>query len=206
MGNRANKKGIVLDPRQGLFLKYYLDPESDTFSNGKQSAIRAGYTEEYAKQIIAGMPEWLSDNIRHLSMAQKAEKNLSEFLDTDVTQQAMGAFGPIYKMTSVCCAADVFKKSDKKKSPYICSVCNKKCTVKKEPVLVRNSKIMGLKLDASKFVAERLNRKRYGKDEAPTGSTNIIILGNDERTRKIAKRVIARATGDGDQPSKAVSN
>ena len=35
------------DPRQALFLKHYLDPKSPTFSNALQSALKAGYEQEY---------------------------------------------------------------------------------------------------------------------------------------------------------------
>lgn len=72
-----------IDPRQALFLKYYLDKKSETFSNGLQSALKAGYEEEYAKTITAQMPDWLSEKINDSKIIQKAEKNLEEFLNDD---------------------------------------------------------------------------------------------------------------------------
>ena len=74
------------DPRQSLFLTYYLNPKSETFSNALQSALRAGYEESYANDITAQMPVWLSEsqgNLKRLGMLDKAEKNLQEFLDMD---------------------------------------------------------------------------------------------------------------------------
>jgi len=68
------------DPRQSLFLQYYLDPKSETFSNGLQSALRAGYELEYAKTLVSQMPDWLSENIKYENIVKKAEKNLEEFM------------------------------------------------------------------------------------------------------------------------------
>ncbi len=69
------------DPRQALFLSYYLDPKSTTFSNCQQSGLKAGYTEEYAKVITSQLPDWLSSNLKDSKRLQTAEKNLDEFLD-----------------------------------------------------------------------------------------------------------------------------
>lgn len=70
-----------VDPRQALFLKYYLDPKSKTFSNALQSAIKAGYDDEYAKTITGKMPKWLAEKIRDTYLISKAEENLKEFLE-----------------------------------------------------------------------------------------------------------------------------
>lgn len=71
------------DPRQALFLSYYLDQKSETFSNCFQSAIKAGYEEEYAKVLVASMPTWLSEKLKDNEIVKKAEKNLEEFLQKD---------------------------------------------------------------------------------------------------------------------------
>ena len=47
-----NKQDTHPDPRQSLFLQYYLDPKSKTFSNALQSGIRAGYSAEYSQSIL----------------------------------------------------------------------------------------------------------------------------------------------------------
>lgn len=69
------------DPRQTLFLSYYLDPKSETFSNALQSGIRAGYTEEYSKTLMSQLPTWLSESINDTELLQKAEKRLKQILD-----------------------------------------------------------------------------------------------------------------------------
>lgn len=79
--NPNNANQYVPDPRQSLFLSYYLDPKSKTFSNALQSALKAGYEQEYAESITAQMPTWLSESIRDSEIIQRAEKNLSEFLN-----------------------------------------------------------------------------------------------------------------------------
>lgn len=71
----------VVDPRQQLFLKGYLDPKSETFSNALQSALKAGYSQEYSENIMSLMPEWLSDSIGKAKMVIKAERNLDKALD-----------------------------------------------------------------------------------------------------------------------------
>jgi len=69
------------DPRQQVFLKYYLDPKSKLFANAYQSALKAGYSQEYAKTILSQDLDWLSDSIRDESLIKKAERNLDIFLE-----------------------------------------------------------------------------------------------------------------------------
>lgn len=69
------------DPRQQLFLAYYLDPKSETFSNAYQSGIKAGYEEEYSKVILNKDLDWLSESVKDSSLLQKAEKRLEQILN-----------------------------------------------------------------------------------------------------------------------------
>lgn len=71
------------DPRQSLFLSYYIDPKSETFSNAYQSALKAGYEEEYASTILNQDLAWLSESLSDSSLLQKAEKRLNQILDFD---------------------------------------------------------------------------------------------------------------------------
>ncbi len=75
--NGANQ--YVLDPRQKLCWDLYINPKSETFSNGLQSAIKAGYDDEYAAHIT--LAPWFCEKIRRLGMLEKAEKVLEECLD-----------------------------------------------------------------------------------------------------------------------------
>lgn len=70
----------VLNPQQSAFLEAYLDPQSETWSNATQSALKAGYTQEYADNIMSAMPKWLSRVLDDKTLVQKAIDNLSEFV------------------------------------------------------------------------------------------------------------------------------
>ncbi len=71
----------ALTPRQIEFLKNYLDPKSKTFSNVLQSAIRAGYSQEYSENLTNFDLKWLSENIgKKKKLVDKAENNLDELL------------------------------------------------------------------------------------------------------------------------------
>lgn len=72
-----------LNPKQELFLKNYLDPRSETFSNALQSGIKAGFSEEYSKTIMHQMPDWLSENLNDGKRLAKAESNLDLLLNQD---------------------------------------------------------------------------------------------------------------------------
>jgi len=74
----------VLTPQQAEFLKNYLDPKSETFSNSYQSAKKAGYEDSYATNILSLMPKWLSSFIeRKQRMILKAEKRLETSIESE---------------------------------------------------------------------------------------------------------------------------
>lgn len=56
------------DPRQLALFDFYLDPDSLCYGNAYQSAIRAGYSESYAKVFMARSNSWfvrtMSENVR----------------------------------------------------------------------------------------------------------------------------------------------
>ena len=73
----------ILTPQQELFLASYTNPKSDTFSNALQSALKAGYSQEYSENITHSMPEWLSENIGSMTLLSKAERALNKTLEED---------------------------------------------------------------------------------------------------------------------------
>lgn len=81
----------VADPRQFVFLEYYLDPKSETFGNALQSGLKAGYSLEYSESITHKMPDWLAENVglQHKNKLSKVERNLDEFLDMDYVSQRL---------------------------------------------------------------------------------------------------------------------
>lgn len=73
---------MELTPQQSLFVANYFNPKSPTFSNALQSALKAGYKQEYAENITNLMPDWLSDSIgKKKRLLMKAEKVLEATLD-----------------------------------------------------------------------------------------------------------------------------
>lgn len=56
------------DPRQLALFDFYLDPDSLSYGNAYQAAIRAGYSESYAKVFMARSNSWfvrtMSENVR----------------------------------------------------------------------------------------------------------------------------------------------
>jgi hypothetical protein len=81
-GQKMSKS--ILSPQQSLFLSYFSNPKSETFGNAYQSAIKAQYSEEYAKNITGQMPEWLSENLGDMRRLKKAEENLTEVQNIDI--------------------------------------------------------------------------------------------------------------------------
>jgi hypothetical protein len=90
LANRMPEDTQYLNPKQEGFLKNYLDPLSDTFSNITQSALKAGYAAEYADKLMARMPSWLADNLGDARRLRQAEDNLDSLLkqDTDIKVKA----------------------------------------------------------------------------------------------------------------------
>ena len=79
----ANGKTKELTPKQASFLTFYDNPKSETFGNALQSALKAGFKQEYAESISYKMPEWLAENVgtdRRKRIIEKAEKNLEDFM------------------------------------------------------------------------------------------------------------------------------
>jgi len=71
------------DPRQELFLKMYQNPVSPTFANAKQSALKAGYSENYSNGILTFGKNWilsLKNQKRRERMLDVSEANLENFL------------------------------------------------------------------------------------------------------------------------------
>lgn len=71
-------KDKLLTPQQELFLAEYTNPKSPNFGNAVQSALKAGFSENYANNITGLMPDWLFENIGDMKRLRKAEKNLDE--------------------------------------------------------------------------------------------------------------------------------
>lgn len=64
----VHTKGTLstLDPRQERFISSYFDVDSPTFGNCYQSAKKAGYSDQTARNLTHNKPSWLSEKIGQL--------------------------------------------------------------------------------------------------------------------------------------------
>lgn len=81
------KKEKLLTPQQELFLANYTNPKSKTFSNALQSALEAGYAQEYAESITSQLPDWLSENLGDFNRLKRAEKLLDKILEMEAVDE-----------------------------------------------------------------------------------------------------------------------
>jgi len=146
------------NPRQALFLQLYFDHRSPTWGNAKQSAIAAGFSEEYADVITYQQPKWFSDFIGQQDIASLIEKHVAEVLNLPTVTQAMGAFGPI-TTTETIKVEKTFKNGKTR-------LVNKKIKV---PVYVPNINVIKEKTAVMKIAAPAHNPEKYGKK---TGGNN----------------------------------
>ena len=79
---RTNKQHAPFDPRVDIFKQFYLRPDSYTFMNIRQSALRAGYTDQYANNLSTNNgPLWFVEMLesadhQRARMLKAAEDNL----------------------------------------------------------------------------------------------------------------------------------
>ena len=168
---------FVADPRQAAFLQNLLDPKSETFSNFKHSAIKAGFSEQYADHITVQMPTWLSGALRQNSMLAKAERNLDRFLDMDTNTQVMGAFGPVFSKVEKKVETGEKYKNGRKKYKKI---------VEKVPVYAEKPELLKIKKDVSIFIAKSVGRAVYQSTGDTGNKSNIVAVQvnvNDDREK-----------------------
>lgn len=73
----------VFNVKADMFKQFYLSPTSSTFCNVRASALRAGYSEDYANNITVQKPKWWlelteSADYKRAKMLAIAEDNLLE--------------------------------------------------------------------------------------------------------------------------------
>ena len=90
-----------LAPRQQRFMEYYLDAGSDTFGNCYSSAVRAGYTEQTARNLTHLKPAWLSETIGQNVTFEPADllAKLAQIIDdrNETTQNKLRAIDMMMK-------------------------------------------------------------------------------------------------------------
>lgn len=104
--NGANQ--YLYDPRQELCWEYYINPESETFSNAYASAKKSKYEEYTAKRITSYA--WFEERVRRMNLLGKAEKVLNETVEMETFLPVIGMFGPIIDRKT---KKPLFKHDDK---------------------------------------------------------------------------------------------
>jgi hypothetical protein len=75
----------LTDPRQLKCLALYRNPNSDTFSNLKASALKAGYSVDYADTLSVVNPLWLSASVKSdVDRVVKAEQYIDEVMNIQI--------------------------------------------------------------------------------------------------------------------------
>lgn len=153
--NGANQ--FLKDPRQRLCWKLYITPGGETFGNARQSAIKAGYEEDYANQITTS--KWFKDKVRRMGLLDKAENVLEEMLDMPITVLDLPSTAeeqyphtPEDEEYDADDEAEWNKRRDERRARYVVT----------DPSLVK------IKQDTAKFVAER-----QGKDDGWNNRTEL---------------------------------
>ena len=92
---------MELNPQQLEFIKYYFDKKEDTFGNAYQAGIKAGFSDEYSRNITHLMPKWLSEFIEDERLIKKAYRNLDMALDGLLDDPEKGAKNLQYKASEL---------------------------------------------------------------------------------------------------------
>lgn len=154
--------------------QYVLDPRQDLCwslyidpkSETFSNALRSGLKAGYPLSTSNQITTeiWWLEKVRQTSMAKKAERNLDKVLELPFETQVVGAFGPVIDKET------------------------------KEPVMSYNHKLIKIVSDVSMFVAERLDKKRYGKVEDDIKPTVIVNIINP------LQKIYGAGSADGNPP------
>jgi CO dehydrogenase/acetyl-CoA synthase alpha subunit len=77
-----NALATVLTPRQSAYMRAYNDPASPSFSNSYQSARAAGYSDQFARNLLHLNPDWLSTSMEQMAItAIKPEELMAKLAE-----------------------------------------------------------------------------------------------------------------------------
>jgi len=111
----------------------YINPNSETFGNATQSALKAGYSEGSARQIT--VTDWFLAKCSRVNLLNKAEKVLEEMLDLPVN------------------VVDRYNRDKDDENFNSDEDEPQELVLRTEPALVK------IKQDTAKFVSERLGKE-----------------------------------------------
>ena len=83
--NPNGSNQYILDPRQKICWEFYTTPNTETFGNATQSAIKAGYTDGTADTIT--LTEWFCGRLWRLNAVMKGETKIKELMEYPLADQ-----------------------------------------------------------------------------------------------------------------------
>jgi hypothetical protein len=154
------------DPRQELFISYYFNPKSPTFSNALQSGLKAGYTQEYSESITAQGTAWFAEALSDQKRLATAERVLDEMMEMPVKR---------IKSTRQSSEDDEDEESI--------------------DVVITDPALVKIKQDTAKFVAERMGKHKYSTRNELTGAGGGALIPT-EASRDAAKKALEAFLGE----------
>lgn len=103
---KAKKKEFT--PQQIKFAMFYYLPDSPTYGNARQSALRAGFSDKYSRNITVKNLNWIKDVVLEIGgkgvtkdkLVRKAKKVLDKSLDSEDEKIAQDTAKFIAKTTT----------------------------------------------------------------------------------------------------------
>ena len=95
-------------PQQIKFAMFYYLPDSPTYGNARQSALRAGFSDKYSRNITVKNLNWIKDVVLEIGgkgvtkdkLVRKAKKVLDKSLDSEDEKIAQDTAKFIAKTTT----------------------------------------------------------------------------------------------------------
>lgn len=106
--SKQKAKEKEFTPQQIKFAMFYYLPDSPTFGNAMQSALRAGFSDQYARSITVKNLNWIKDVVSEIGgkgvtkdkLVRKAKKVLDKSLDSEDEKIAQDTAKFIAKTTT----------------------------------------------------------------------------------------------------------
>ena len=106
--SKQKTKEKEFTPQQIKFAMFYYLPDSPTFGNAMQSALRAGFSDQYARSITVKNLNWIKDIVSEIGgkgvtkdkLVRKAKRVLDKSLDSEDEKIAQDTAKFIAKTTT----------------------------------------------------------------------------------------------------------
>ena len=106
--SKQKAKEKEFTPQQIKFAMFYYLPDSPTFGNALQSALRAGFSDQYARSITVKNLNWIKDVVSEIGgkgvtkdkLVRKAKRVLDKSLDSEDEKIAQDTAKFIAKTTT----------------------------------------------------------------------------------------------------------